>query len=268
MEDFARLKKAWGTADDFQKEGIITEMENLCVPEAEEFIRGVLSSQKEYYHVRGWAARALRRTAEPKSIAALAYRLEWDINPFVKSMCADSIAKNAEFINTLEGAVREKIITVLREAAASDDFDVRRKAVLALAGFRDEKSLDAMVDAVGKLQMQEGVTDYEEISLALCEMGRVELASVLAFAKTMEHSLSLELAEKMMKATGELLRKRHMDETWRGRLMGAMRVCKNKLAANRRPPGESFVDNKLGIRFARPSIAEPITPGSPSKKAK
>jgi len=266
MGDFAGLKKEWGIADEFQKEMIISEMEKLCAPEAEEFIRGVLSSQTEYYHVRGWAARALRRTADPKTIAALVYRLEWDINPFVKSMCADSIAKNSGFVNTLERAMREKIIMVLREAAANDDFDVQRKAVLALARFRDEKSLDAMVEMIGKLQIEEGVADYEEISLALCELGRAEAVTVLAFAKTMENSLNPELAEKMMKGAGELLRKHHMDETWRSRLTGAMRVCRNKLDSNRRPPGESFMDDKLGIRFTRPSIAESIAPPSPAAK--
>lgn len=267
MQDFAQLKEAWESADNFQKERIIDEMQKLGTPEGEEFIRNVLSDPQTYPHVRGWAARALRRTAEEKSVAILLSRLEWDMNPFVKSMCADSIAKNAEYINTLDRTMREKIITVLREAAADNDFDVRRKAVLALAKFRDEKSLDAMVDMIGKLQMLEGVTDYEEISLALCEMKRAEAATILAFAKTMESSQDLVLAEKMMNATDELLRKRHMDETWRSRLMSAMRTCRNKLALSRKPAGESFVDDKLGIRFARPSsIAEPIAPSRDKAK--
>ena len=266
MQNLAELRKAWETADNFQKEMIISEMKKLCAPEAEEFIRGVLSSQSEYYHVRGWAARALRRTADPKTIAALVYKLEWDINPFVKSMCADSIAKNAEFINTLERGTREKTIMVLREAAANDDFEVGRKAVLALAQFRDAQSLDAMVGTIGRLGIVEGQTDYEEITLALCEMGRVELATVLAFAKTMENSLSMRHAEKMMKAAAELIRKRQMDESWRSRLTVAIRVCRNKLDANKRPSGVSFVDDKLGARFERPSIAEPIAPPSPAAK--
>lgn len=264
MQDFAGLKKEWKVANDFRKEGIINDMEKLCTPEAEDFIRGVLASQ-EYYHVRGWAARALRRTADPRTIAALISKLEWDMNLFVKSMCAASIAKNAEYINTLDKATREKVVAALREASGNDDLGVRQKAVLGLARFMDSKSQDVMVKTIGKLGIMEGVTDYEEISLALCWMGALEAITVLAFARTMELSQDLALAEKMVDATDKLLRRKHMDETWRARLMGAIRLCRNRLDANKRPSGESFVDKTLGIRFDRPGIAKPIPPALPNK---
>lgn len=258
MQEFARLEKAWECADNFQKERIIDEMQMLGTPEAWEFIRNVLSDQQIYPHVRGWAARALRSSRDQKTILLLLNRLEWDADPFVRAMCAESLARNAEHINVLGRATRENAIRVLREACASNDLNVWAKSVLALARLRDGQSVDEMVRALNKLDIVEGMTDYEEIALALCEMGEVRLSTVIAFAKTMEASYSPEHAEKMLKATGELLRKRHINEAWRSRLAGAMRVCRNKLEASKRPAGESFIDDTLGVRFARPSIAKPI----------
>ncbi|MDD2655528.1 MAG: HEAT repeat domain-containing protein [Candidatus ainarchaeum sp.] len=261
MQDFRGLRAEWEGADNFQREQIITSMGRLGGAESWEFIRNALSDSKVFPHVRGWAARTLGGSADQKTVAVLLNRLEWDMDPFVKSMCAASIAKLAEYINTLGRATRETAISALRDASGNDDLVVRQKAALGLAGFMDGKSQDVMVRTVIKLDILEGVTDYEEISLALCRMGVLEVVTVLAFAKTMETSHDLALAEKMMDATGKLLRKFQMDETWRSRLMGAMRVCKNRLEANRRPAGESFVDKTLGIRFERPRrIAQPIPP--------
>jgi HEAT repeat protein len=267
MQDFKGLKTAWeGTTDNFQREQIITLMGRLGGAESWEFIRNALSNGKVFPHVRGWAARILGGSADQKTVAVLLGRLEWDIDPFVKSMCASSIAKLAEYINTLDRGTKENVISALREASGNEDFGVRQKAALGLAKFMDSKSQDVMVRVIVKLDIMEGVTDYEEISLALCRIGVVEAITVIAFARTMESSHDMALAEKMMDATGELLRKRLMDETWRSRLTVAMRACRNKLEANKRPAGESFVDRGLGVRFSRPThIAEPIPPALPKK---
>jgi len=268
-EDFCRLRDAWATATNFKKEAIISRMEKLGAPEAEEFIRNVLSDGEEYYHVRGWAARSLRKATSPGTVTALVHGLEWGGDPFIRSMCADSIAKNAEFINALGREARERVLTALRQAASDGDFGVQKKAVLALARLRDRESMDAMVKVIRKIEIEEGITDYEEISLALCEMGRVEMESVIAFSKTLRQSRSQELSERMLEAAGELLKKKRLGEMWRGELMAAMRVRRNKLAIARRPPGESFVDDKLGARFTRPSIAMPVErPSTAAKKPK
>lgn len=265
MDNFANLVRAWEGAGDFEKERIISRMEGIGTPEAWDFIRKVLLSREVYSHVRGWAARALGGCGDKEAMEALVNRLEWDPDPFVKAMCASSLAKMAERINAMGLGARERAVAALREAAQSSDALVRQKAAAGLARFMDTESRAAILDALGKLDVVEGMSDYEEMALSLCRMGEVSLSSVIAFARTMELSHDLRLAEEMMEAVKELMRRRHMSEMWRSRLTDAIAACRKRLDAGRRPSGETFVDKRLGVRFARPSIAEP-NQGLPHKR--